>query len=186
MALLAKKLSFLPFMGVRTASPFMATYVSTSRAALRRNNANQTTIEEVDVESATDEDEVMDQQTIMTDTSDVDYPPSVPCRVMTPTRRPWATSQDESAVRFRMDMPGVSKEDVKVYLDNGKLVVRGRYTQVKVDVLDEDNVLADNVGVYTAEVMLPENVQREKIKSEMKDGMLLVTAPKEVTLIAVD
>ncbi|MCO5585770.1 hypothetical protein L7F22_039706 [Adiantum nelumboides] len=93
----------------------------------------------------------------------------VPCRVSLPThRRGWATSQDEKAVRFRMDMPGIAKEDVKIYVDNGKLVVRGKYVEKRIlaeleeNVDDEASVLADNVGSYSAELFLPENVQADR------------------------
>eukprot|EP00250_Pteridium_aquilinum_P005584 c15656_g1_i1 orf=177-752(+) len=191
MALLAKKLSFLPFMGLKATHAFMATYVSISPAAVCRQNANQTAAVNDEGDSMTyDDGEVMnvDQDAVLTVADDgSDVFESVPCRVSSPpARRPWATSQDETAVRFRMDMPGVSKDDVKIYLDDDRLVVRGKYAQLKEEALDEDHVLADNVGVYKAEILLPENVQKEKIKSEMKDGILLVTAPKEVTFIPVD
>jgi len=194
MALLAKKLSFLPLTGLKAVRPFMATYVSASPAVLmRRNNANRSAVvnDEDTPSSVEDEGANMlmneDEEAAFEGDDDMDdFLPSVQCRVMSPTRRPWATSEDETAVRFRMDMPGVAKENVKVYLDDMKLVVRGKYSQLKGEVLDEDHILADNVGTFTAEVMLPANVQEEKIKSEMKDGMLLVTAPKEVRLIPVD
>lgn len=171
--------------------PFRAMFVSTSPSLLRRNNANQIAVND---EDSADTDGVMnmtvneDQDASFTVDSDgdEDFAQSTPCRVMSPTRRPWATSQDESAIRLRMDMPGIAKENVKVYIDNMKLVVQGRYPPLSEEVLDEDHVLADNVGVYTAEVILPENVQTDKIKSELKDGILLVTAPKGVTFISVD
>ena len=83
-------------------------------------------------------------------------------------------------------MPGITKDNVKVYLDNSKLVVKGKYPPQVGSDLDEDSVLADNEGSYSAEIALPDNVKKEQIKSEMKDGILLVTVPKEVTMITVE
>ena len=111
----------------------------------------------------------------------------VDCRVFsTVERRPWIALQDETSLKFRMDMPGISKDHVKVYLDNAKLVVKGKYPPPASLDLDEDHVLADNEGSYGAEIALPQNVKTDQIKSEMKDGILLVTVPKEVTMITVE
>lgn len=110
-----------------------------------------------------------------------------PYRVATSVaRRPWVATQDDNAVRFRMDMPGLSRDDVRVYLDDGKLVIRGRYPEPPKDETQEDVLAEDNYGTYDAEISLPENVKAEKIRSEIKHGVLFVTAPKDVTTITVE
>ncbi|MCO5592732.1 hypothetical protein L7F22_046735 [Adiantum nelumboides] len=195
MALLVKKLSFLPFLVARAPGSGVEAYIAARSFATRRsaNKVPAVVVTNDEDDTTTDDDvETSDSVEVQFDdavqaidgTSDV-Y--DVPCRVSLPThRRGWATSQDEKAVRFRMDMPGIAKEDVKIYVDNGKLVVRGKYVEKRIlaeleeNVDDEASVLADNVGSYSAELFLPENVQTDKIKSQMKDGMLLVTAPKNV------
>ncbi|KAI5063942.1 hypothetical protein GOP47_0020612 [Adiantum capillus-veneris] len=201
MALLVKRLSFLPFLVSRAPGSGVESYIAARTFATRRsaNRAPDVVLSAEDDTTTTDEDEdIQDNVEVqfdnavqaVDDTTDVYV---VPCRVSLPTqRRAWATAQDENAVRFRMDMPGIAKENVKVYVDDGKLVVRGRYADKRIiaeleeNVDEEASVLADNVGVYSAELFLPENVQVDKIKSQMKDGMLLVTAPKNVVNIAVE
>ncbi|KAH7283054.1 hypothetical protein KP509_35G059100 [Ceratopteris richardii] len=195
MALLARSFSFRSFAKTNPKGSPLTAYLSSRTFASRRstNRIPATIINNDEDTTTTDEDEEfrenLDIVQVDNTIRDVNIRNinDVMCRVHFPTnRRAWATSQDENALSFRMDMPGIAKEDVKVYVDDNRLVVRGKYNQPKEIAEDESHILAENVGTYSAELFLPDNVQSDKIKSQMKDGMLVVTAPKQVTNVVVE
>ncbi|KAH7446208.1 hypothetical protein KP509_01G045200 [Ceratopteris richardii] len=194
MALLLRKLHFLPFLSARRPGSPIAAYLASRTFASRRSSDRDSSVVNVSVDedATTDEDEGTQENVEVLQVADEDDEVAgswndVMCRVTFPeNRRAWAASQDENALTFRLDMPGVAKEDVKVYVDDTILVVKGKYAQPKEEIEDESHVLADNVGTYSAELYLPDNVQKDKIRSHMRDGMLLVTAPKQVIRVAIE
>ncbi|XP_010532236.1 PREDICTED: 23.6 kDa heat shock protein, mitochondrial [Tarenaya hassleriana] len=100
-------------------------------------------------------------------------------------RRGWDVREKEDALYLRIDMPGLSKEDVKLALEQNTLVIRGEGKE------EDDNVAAaaggeevENRGGsggrrYTSRIEMPEKVYKtEEIKAEMKNGVLKVVIPK--------
>lgn len=172
------KLSLLPAFKAYACRTVVAPYASKVLVAPRINGTDDTT-----------EDEIVDvDQTAVVDDDEGLPLRAPPYRVASSVvRRPWVATQDDAAVKFRMDMPGLSREDVRVYLDDGKLVIRGKHPEPpNVETQNDDILNEDNFGRYDAEILLPENVKADQIKSEMKHGVLHVTAPKEVTSILVE
>ncbi|MCO5562328.1 hypothetical protein L7F22_015954 [Adiantum nelumboides] len=89
-------------------------------------------------------------------------------------RAPWDVIEDEGAFHIRVDMPGFSKEDVKVAIEDGVLVVKGER-----DPQNEDSCwAAKSYSKFNTRLALPETVEVDKIKAEMKNGVLFVTVPK--------
>ncbi|KAG6414841.1 hypothetical protein SASPL_122215 [Salvia splendens] len=74
-------------------------------------------------------------------------------------RLPW---EDENEVRMRFDMPGLSKEDVKddVLVIKGEMKVDGEWSS------------RSSYSSYGTRLRLPENCDKEKVKAEMKNGVL--------------
>lgn len=86
-------------------------------------------------------------------------------------------------------MPGMNKEDVKVWVEEKMLVVKAEKAQKKkqeneiVELQqekqqEEEEWSAKSYGRYSSRIALPDNVQFENIKAEVKDGMLYITIPK--------
>ncbi|CAN6470316.1 unnamed protein product [Victoria cruziana] len=102
-------------------------------------------------------------------------------------RTPWEIRESEEEFRMRFDMPGMTKEDVKVWVEEKMLVVkaeklntekkrneeRGEEKEKK-----EGKWPAKSYGRYSSRIALPDTVQVEKIKAEVKDGVLYITIPK--------
>lgn len=86
-------------------------------------------------------------------------------------RTPWDVSEDESEIRMRFDMPGLSKEDVKVSVEDDVLIIRGERKKEE----DESN---RSYSSYSTRFRLPEDVDKEKVKAEMKNGVLYISVPK--------
>lgn len=105
-------------------------------------------------------------------------------------RTPWAIKETDKGYKMRFDMPGMTKKDVKVWVEDNTLVVEvekvlpertqdGQVDNVSADLdVEEDEWPAESYGKYKSRVGLPETVNVEKIKAEVKNGVLYVIVPK--------
>ncbi|CAL8993936.1 unnamed protein product [Prunus brigantina] len=100
-------------------------------------------------------------------------------------RTPWEIKEAEADYKMRFDMPGMTKEDVKVWVEEKMLVVKAeKVTKKKENGMQEeddngdDEWSAKSYGRYSSRIALPENIQFEKIKAEVKDGVLYISIPK--------
>uniref|UniRef100_A0A0E0HSE2 SHSP domain-containing protein n=1 Tax=Oryza nivara TaxID=4536 RepID=A0A0E0HSE2_ORYNI len=100
-------------------------------------------------------------------------------------RTPWEIKERAGAYLVRYDMPGMTREDVTVSVQDRKLVVvaeKAAKDGEAVEAADgEDEGEAWPVasfGRYRTRVELPENVEVERIAAEVRDGVLYLTIPK--------
>ncbi|CAI5997623.1 unnamed protein product [Closterium sp. NIES-65] len=97
-------------------------------------------------------------------------------------RRPWDVRETDDAFHIRLDMPGLSKEEVSVKLENGDLVIRGEHkveTAEETGGEEEEGLRDARVAKsYQVTLALPDNVLTNQIKAEMKNGVLTVTMAK--------
>ncbi|CAJ1853092.1 unnamed protein product [Sphenostylis stenocarpa] len=99
-------------------------------------------------------------------------------------RAPWEVKEGESEYKMRFDMPGMKKEDVKVWVEEKMLVVRAEKAPKKNEISEqeeEEGWSAKSYGRYSSRIALPDNVQFENIKAEVKDGVLYIAIPKATT-----
>nr|ABK22877.1 unknown [Picea sitchensis] len=87
------------------------------------------------------------------------------------SRNPWDAIEDKEALHLGVDMPGLGKEDVKVYAEENALVIKG-------ESLSEAEL--DGTGrKFSSRIELPAKVYKlDQIKAQMKNGVLKVTVPK--------
>ena len=85
---------------------------------------------------------------------------------------------DADKVTLKAELPGMSKDDVEVYLDNGVLTISGEKKQCKCDESTERYYNECRYGRFTRQVRLPEGLDAEKIDAQFADGVLTVTVPK--------
>ncbi|KAJ8449398.1 hypothetical protein Cgig2_002530 [Carnegiea gigantea] len=86
-------------------------------------------------------------------------------------RRGWNVKEDENALQLKVDMPGLSKGDVKVSVEDNTLIIRGEGAKES----DEETTARR----YTSRIDLTPNAYKiDEIKAEMKNGVLKVTVPK--------
>lgn len=99
-------------------------------------------------------------------------------------RTPWEIKEGEIEYKMRFDMPGMTKEDVKVWVEEKMLVVKAEKVLKKKkgekenEEEEEEEWSAKSYGKYSCRIALPENIQFENIKAEVKDGVLYITIPK--------
>lgn len=88
-----------------------------------------------------------------------------PMVVATGGRLGWDVKEKENALHVRIDMPGLSREDVKLSLEQDTLVIKG----------EEE----DEGRKFSSRIELPEEKYKaDEIKAEMKNGVLKVVVPK--------
>ncbi|KAH7415958.1 hypothetical protein KP509_14G068600 [Ceratopteris richardii] len=89
-------------------------------------------------------------------------------------RTPWDIVEEDNCFKLRMDVPGINKNDVKLSVEDGELVVKAEHVVEE----GEDDWSARSHGSYSARIDLPEIVDIGNIIAEMKDGVLKVVVPK--------
>ncbi|KAL5997294.1 hypothetical protein ACLOJK_008224 [Asimina triloba] len=97
-------------------------------------------------------------------------------------RTPWEIKEGENEYKMRFDMPGMTKKDVKLWVEEKMLVIRAEKQSKKSpegeEQEKEDEWSAMSYGRYSSRIGLPENIEVENIKAEVRDGVLYVTIPK--------
>ncbi|GAV71612.1 LOW QUALITY PROTEIN: HSP20 domain-containing protein, partial [Cephalotus follicularis] len=95
-------------------------------------------------------------------------------------RTPWEIKEVEGAYKMRFDMPDMTKQDVKLWVEEKMLLVTAEKVPNKTSggegngEEEEEEWSANSYGRYSSRIALPENVQFEKIKAEVKDGVLYI------------
>ncbi|XP_038689189.1 18.1 kDa class I heat shock protein-like [Tripterygium wilfordii] len=80
---------------------------------------------------------------------------------------------------FKIDLPGLTKEDVKLQLhDNGVLYVAAERKEGE-EKGEIWHCKERPSGGFSRQFRLPENGKAEEIKASMRDGVLTVTVPKD-------
>lgn len=93
-------------------------------------------------------------------------------------RSPWDIQEADDEIKMRFDVPGLSKEDLKVYVEDDMLVIKGEHKQDEGG--DESSSWArQNYSSYETRIDLPDNCENEKIKADLKNGVLLISIPKK-------
>ncbi|XP_044949597.1 small heat shock protein, chloroplastic-like [Hordeum vulgare subsp. vulgare] len=103
-------------------------------------------------------------------------------------RSPWEIKERAGDYLVRFDMPGMSREDVRVSVQDRTLVVVAEKAAKQGEAAGEDGNVeegeeeepwpAASYGRYRTRVELPENVEVERIAAEVRDGVLYLTIPK--------
>ncbi|XP_047053393.1 16.9 kDa class I heat shock protein 1-like [Lolium rigidum] len=80
---------------------------------------------------------------------------------------------------FKADLPGVKKEEVKVEVEDGNvLVISGERTKEKEDKNEKWHRVERSSGKFVRRFRLPENTKVEEMKAGLENGVLTVTVPK--------
>ncbi|KAK4483970.1 hypothetical protein RD792_011181 [Penstemon davidsonii] len=88
--------------------------------------------------------------------------------------------ETDKAHIFRVDLPGVTKENLKVQVeDNNILQISGERVVEKEDDNDKWHRVERRRGSFSRRFQLPENVNVDAIKCGLEHGVLTVDVPKK-------
>ena len=88
--------------------------------------------------------------------------------------------ETEEAFKLEVAVPGMKKDDFKVEVINGHLVVSSETKFEKEETEDSYTRKEFNFSSFKRSFWLPEGVKEDKIKATYKEGMLYVNLPKTV------
>lgn len=79
---------------------------------------------------------------------------------------------------FTADLPGVAEKDLQVQLSDNRLSISGKRESEKIEQGDTYYTAERSYGSFTRSFTLPEGVDRDKLRAELKNGVLGITVPK--------
>ncbi|XXG67483.1 hypothetical protein AAC387_Pa06g0823 [Persea americana] len=81
---------------------------------------------------------------------------------------------------IKADLPGMNKVDVKVEVDEGRVLqISGEQSEEKEEKTDKWHRVERIRGKFLRRFQLPENAKVDEMKATMEDGVLTVVVPKQ-------
>ncbi|XP_030966466.1 18.2 kDa class I heat shock protein-like [Quercus lobata] len=94
------------------------------------------------------------------------------------TRIDWKETPE--AHIFKADLPGLKKEEVKVEVEEGRILqISGERSKEQEDKNDKWHCIERSIGKFLRKFRLPKNAKMDQVKASMENGVLTVTVPKE-------
>lgn len=87
--------------------------------------------------------------------------------------------ENEDSYVLKADLPGVSKEDIKIDINNNALTLKGEKKFEEKAEKDNYVRIERSYGSFSRTFALSDKVDTENIKAAYKDGVLEVTLPKK-------
>lgn len=93
-------------------------------------------------------------------------------------RMDWRETADAHV--FKADLPGVRKDEVKVEVEDGRVLqISGERRREAEERTDTWHRVERSSGRFLRRFRLPENAKVDEVRAAMEDGVLTVTVPKE-------
>ncbi|KAI9396804.1 hypothetical protein POPTR_004G187202v4 [Populus trichocarpa] len=94
------------------------------------------------------------------------------------TRVDWKETPEAHV--FKADLPGLKKEEVKVGVEDDRVLqISGERNVEKEDKNDTWHRVERSSGKFLRRFRLPKDAKMDQVKASMENGVLIVTVPKE-------
>jgi HSP20 family protein len=90
-------------------------------------------------------------------------------------------TEDGKEYTIKAELPGLTKENVKVTVEGGVLEITGERKEEKEEKDKKHHRIERSHGSFRRRFTLPEDSSGEKVSAEFKDGVLKVHLPKDQT-----
>jgi len=87
-------------------------------------------------------------------------------------------TENEKEYVISGEIPGIDPKDLEVTLTDGILSVKGEKKQEKEEKEENYHRIERHYGSFQRSFRLPENINREELDANYKDGILRLTLPK--------
>lgn len=87
--------------------------------------------------------------------------------------------ETKEAYVFHADVPGVLEKDLEVSLTGNRLTIAGKRDSTHEDKTDTYYAYERSYGNFTRSFTLPAGVEADKLRADLKDGVLTVMLPKK-------
>ncbi len=87
-------------------------------------------------------------------------------------------AETKDSYKIEAELPGIPKKDIDISVSGNLLTIKGEKQQEKED-KDKNYYRKERIsGIFQRQLVLPQDVQADKIKANYKDGLLEITIPK--------
>jgi HSP20 family protein len=87
--------------------------------------------------------------------------------------------EDEKNFTLELAVPGIDKKDLKIDINEDIITISSEHKEEKEELHDDFKRREFSYSSFCRSFYLPENVNKEKIEANYKDGILTVELPKE-------
>ncbi len=87
-------------------------------------------------------------------------------------------AEDSDAVTITAEVPGMSKEDLDVSIEDGVLTLRGEKREEETSEGKNVHRVERRYGRFERRIQLPQTVDPEQVTAAYEDGVLKLTLPK--------
>lgn len=87
-------------------------------------------------------------------------------------------SEDKAAYHFKFDLPGLSKEAVKIEIHDNQLTVTGDRREEKKEDTKRYHFSEMSYGTFMRTFTLPANIDAEKVEAKFENGVLNISVAK--------
>jgi len=86
--------------------------------------------------------------------------------------------EDANEIILRAELPGLERKNVELVIEEGTLTLRGERKLEREDKRENYRRVECFYGTFARTFALPQTVDREKVRAEMREGVLFVHIPK--------
>lgn len=97
---------------------------------------------------------------------------------ISPSQLMGRVKEQDDCYKLRYEVPGLSKDDVKITIDNGILRINGEHKEEEEGGSDDEYWSSRSYGYYNTSLVLPDDAKADDIKAELKDGVLNIIIPR--------
>ncbi len=87
--------------------------------------------------------------------------------------------ETDKVIEISAELSGADEKDIEVVIENGMLTIRGEKRAESEDEGKTFHRMERSYGSFQRSLALPEQVEDDKIKARLENGVLLVTVPKK-------
>ena len=86
--------------------------------------------------------------------------------------------ETEKTISLKLDLPGVSPKEIDVQVSGNQLIVSGERKEEREEKGETFHRVERRTGRFSRSILLPCDVQDDKVDAKYQDGVLKITLPK--------